>query len=114
MQLILTREKSRDAGLNPTRTVAWSDACVNGMALGYAAYFQAAETGLRSVVDFLAAQRVPDGGFNCQWNKSRRATTHSSVHTTVSVLEGRHRVPAPGYRFRADELMSRCARSCGG
>ena len=41
VQLILRREKSRDGGLNPTATVAWSDACVNGMALGYSAYFGA-------------------------------------------------------------------------
>lgn len=107
VQLILRREKSRDGGLNPTATVAWSDACVNAMALGYSAYFGAEQAQLSSVVDFLLDQRVPDGGFNCQWNKSRRATTHSSVHTTLSVMEGVTEYLRRGYRYRADELAER-------
>ncbi|MGV1007771.1 MAG: hypothetical protein ACOYBY_04075 [Dermatophilaceae bacterium] len=109
VQLILRREKSRDGGLNPTATVAWSDACVNGMALGYSAYFGAEQEQLTSIVDFLLDQRVPDGGFNCRWNKRRRATTHSSVHTTLSVMEGITEYVRRGYRYRADELAEAVA-----
>ena len=102
--LILDEEKGRDGGLNPAKTVAQSDACVNGMALNYAAYFGAEQEGLASVVDFLLAQRLPDGGFNCQFNRS--GARHSSVHTSVSVIEGVTEYQRSGYGYRLDELVT--------
>ena len=102
--LILDEEKGRDGGLNPSRTIPQSDACVNGMAIGYAAYFGAAQDDLASVVDFLLAQRLPDGGFNCRFNRS--GARHSSVHTTVSVIEGITEYERRGYHYRLDELAS--------
>ena len=45
--LILDTEKGRDAGLNPSKTIKQSDACVNGMALSYMCYFGAGEQGRR-------------------------------------------------------------------
>lgn len=101
--LILREEKGRDGGLNPTRTVTVSDACVNGMALGYASYFGAAEEQLASVVDFLLDQRMTDGGFNCRRNRS--GARHSSMHTTVSVMEGITEYDRSGYSYRVAELL---------
>jgi hypothetical protein len=86
VELILGTEKGRDGGLNPSKTVRQSDACVNGMALNYASYFGANEQQLASIVDFLLRWQLPDGGFNCRVNRS--GAHHSSVHTTVSVVEG--------------------------
>jgi hypothetical protein len=102
--LILEEEKGQDGGLEPGKTVRHSDACVNGMALGYAAYFGAAEGDLASIVDFLLAQRLPDGGFNCRLN--RTGARHSSVHTTVSVIEGITEYQRSGYAHRLDELLT--------
>lgn len=83
---ILDREKGRDGGLNPSPAAKHSDACINGMALNYAAYFGANEDQLSSIIDFLLGQQLGDGGFNCRLNRS--GAQHSSVHTTLSVFEG--------------------------
>ncbi len=99
---IMTEERGRDGGLNPSRTIAVSDACVNGMALGYSAWFGADEELLRGVVDFLLDQRMADGGFNCRANRS--GARHSSLHTTVCVMEGMTTYLDCGYPYRADEL----------
>jgi hypothetical protein len=102
--LILQTEKGQDGGLNPSSTVKQSDACVNGMALNYASYFGAEELSLASIVDFLLGQRLPDGGFNCRLN--RTGARHSSVHTTVCVMEGFTEYQRSGYQYRALELLS--------
>ena len=102
--LILREEKGRDGGVNPGKTITVSDACVNGMTLNYAAYFGAPEDDLVSIVDFLLGQRLPDGGFNCRLN--RAGASHSSVHTSVSVVEGITEYHRSGYRYRLDELLT--------
>jgi hypothetical protein len=101
--LILRDEKGRDGGLNPSTSVRVSDACINGMALGYAAYFGASEEQLVSTVDFLLEQRMADGGFNCQLNRS--GARHSSMHTTVCVMEGITEYERSGYQYRLVELL---------
>ena len=102
--LILRTEKGRDGGLNPSRTIKQSDACVNGMGLNYASYFRAEQEDLASIVDFLLGQRLPDGGFNCRLN--RAGARHSSVHTTVSVMEGITEYERSGHRYRLQELRA--------
>jgi hypothetical protein len=102
--LVLRTEKGHDGGLNPSRTIKQSDACVNGMGLNYASYFRAEEEDLASIVDFLLRQRLPDGGFNCRFNRS--GARHSSVHTTVSVMEGITEYERSGYSYRLPELRS--------
>jgi hypothetical protein len=56
------------------------------MFLNYACYFGAPLELLVSVVDFVLGQQMVDGGFNCQRNRS--GARHSSLHSTLSVLEG--------------------------
>jgi hypothetical protein len=103
VDLILRDNKSLDGGLDPRVTVRRSDACVNGMALNYAAYFGAPEEHLRSVVDCLLAGQIPDGAFNCRRGPEVR---HSSMHTTLSVVEGITAYERGGYRYRLDDLLS--------
>ena len=100
--LILRREKGRDGGLNPSPGVTGSDACINGMALNYAAYFGADESQLSSIIDFLLEQQLGDGGFNCRLNRS--GAHHSSVHTTLSVFEGINQYRRGDYLHRVAEL----------
>jgi hypothetical protein len=107
--LILRTEKGDDGGLNPSSTVRMSEACVTGMALNYASYFGAEQERLTSVVDFLLGQRLPDGGFNCRFN--RTGARHSSVHTTISVVEGITEYRRRGYSYRVDELSTAQAES---
>lgn len=101
---IITEEKKADGGIGPGKSLAVSDVCVNGMFLNYASYFGEAEDRLASVVDFILAQRMPDGGFNCQLNRS--GAHHSSMHSTLSVLEGIEEYARQGYRHRVGELLS--------
>lgn len=102
--LILTDRQHDDRKRTSLPATAWRDECVNGMALSYSAYFGAAQEALAPIVELLLDRRVEDGGFNCQWRKGRTPPTHSSVHTTVSVLEGITEYLRSGYGYRAAEL----------
>jgi hypothetical protein len=99
---VLSSAKGDDGGINPARSISQSDACINGMFLNYACYFAAPERDLRSVVDFLIAQQMPDGGYNCR--KNRSGARHSSLHSTISVLEGVTSYVRHNYTYRAEEL----------
>ncbi len=109
VHLVTQTEKHADGGIGPGKSIAQSDVCVNGMFLNYASYFGEEEDGLRSVVDFLIGQTMADGGFNCRSNRS--GARHSSLHSTVSVLEGIHRYRVAGYAYRGAEL-DRIAETC--
>ena len=99
---IFHEEKSEDGGINPANSIAQSDVCVNGMALNYAAYFKVDEDQLKSVIDFLLSQHMPDGGFNCRSNRS--GARHGSMHSTLSVLEGLLEYEQNHYAYRPDEV----------
>ncbi len=102
LDLILETALSSDGGVNPAKGIEQSDVCVNGMFLNYACYFGIGEGKLKSIIDFVLSQQLPDGGFNCRLNRS--GAKHSSMHSTLSVLEGLHEYIAAGYAYRADEL----------
>jgi hypothetical protein len=106
---ILHDQKSPDGGINPAVTVKGSDVCINGMFLNYACYFEVEQGALHSIVDFVITQHMPDGGFNCQLN--HQGAVHSSLHSTISVLEGILEYAAKGYRYRLVELKKLAAAS---
>lgn len=107
--IILRDEKGKDGGIDPSRTIGQSDVCVNGMFLNYACYFKADEKEMHSVIDFVIAQHMPDGGFNCRFN--RQGAVHSSLHSTISVLEGIWEYAANGYKYRLPELEGIAAQA---
>ncbi len=100
---ILTFEKGKDGGINPAGATYASDLCINGMALNYASYFKSPEEKLTSVVDFILDNQMPDGGFNCR--SLRAKVHHSSLHTSLSVLEGFQEYINSGYTYRIDEIL---------
>ena len=102
LDLIIQNEKHIDGGINPGEGTRNSDVCINGMFLNYAAYFGVPEVHLKSVVDFLIGQQMKDGGFNCHLN--RIGAIHSSMHTTISVLEGILEYIRNGYSSGINEL----------
>ena len=79
-----------------------SDLCVDGMYLTYAAYFGVEEQLLRPLIDLLLVSILPDGGFNCRSN--RETVHHSSMHTTICVLEGLLEYRCRGYVYRIKEV----------
>ena len=103
IQLILDTRKSDDGGVNPGKTIEQSDVCINGMMLNISAYFRMDQEDLTSMVDFLLKEHMADGGFNCRSNRS--GARHSSLHTTLSVMEGIHEYQRQGYTYRLTELM---------
>ena len=80
----------------------YTDTCINGMVLNYASWFGADGDRLAPVVDYLIDDQMRDGGFNCQ--RIRSGARHSSLHSTLSVLEGIAAFQAAGHGYRADEL----------
>lgn len=109
VEKILAEEKKPDGGIGPARSIPASDVCVNGMFLNYASYFGAAEADLRSVVDFILAQRMGDSGFNCLKNTS--GARSSSLHSSLSVAEGIGEYVGRGYTYRSGELAEAAATS---
>ena len=79
-----------------------SDVCINAMLLNYAAHFQAPPQHLKSIIDFILTQKMPDGAFNCQSNRS--GANHSSLHTTLSVLEAIQSLEHNQHTYRKQEL----------
>ena len=102
LENIIISEKGPDGGILPIGTTQVSDMCINGMFLNFGSYFKVKEEGLKSIVDCLISQWMPDGGFNCRLNRS--GARHSSMHTTISVLEGISSYLSQGYRYRSDDL----------
>jgi hypothetical protein len=63
----------------------YSETCITGMILSLLAYFRYPDVRLHAIAAHLAGQQMKDGGWNCE---SYKSATHSSFHTTISVLEG--------------------------
>jgi hypothetical protein len=77
-----------DRGLYPDGGIGYgfgSETCVTGMLLSILSFFESDDERLDRLVDHLLEQQMSDGGWNCRWP---RDATHSSVHTTISALEG--------------------------
>jgi hypothetical protein len=102
ISLILRDNIGQDGGVNPAVTIKHSDVCVNGMFLNYACYFKVRRAPLHSIVDFVISQQMSDGGFNCRFNQS--GAVHSSMHSTISLLEGILEYARNGYTYRLAEL----------
>ncbi|MFA6234348.1 MAG: hypothetical protein WC824_09250 [Bacteroidota bacterium] len=101
---ILEGHKAADGGIGTSVSRAQSDVCVNGMVLNYACYFRVDENDVKSIIDFLIRHRMHDGGFNCESNRTA-GVKHSSLHTTLSVLEGFHEYKTNGCGYRLDEIV---------
>jgi len=104
IDLVLQKNIADDGGirLGPS-TSQHSDICVNGMFLNYAAYFKTHAKKLHSIVDSILNEIMPDGGFNCRTTRS--GAKHSSLHTTLSVLEGLTEFQKAGYTYRKENIL---------
>lgn len=103
IEQVLDNSKAEDGGirLGPS-TSRRSDVCVNGMFLNYASYFRTSEVELSSVVDCILNEKMPDGGFNC-WS-AKKGATHSSLHSTLSVIEGLSEYLQAGHSYQKKKV----------
>ena len=102
LNLILRTCKSADGSINESHTIPSGDLCVNGMFLNYASFFGIKASELKSIVDFVLDSTMPDGGYNC--NLKRYGADHSSMHTTISVLEGLWEFLKAGHDYRKADI----------
>lgn len=98
---ILLNHRASDGGIAISSDKK-SDVCVNGMTLNFSSYFMVEEDLLKNLVDSLLETPLPDGGFNCRYNRSQ--VKHSSMHSTLAVLEGFLEYERGGYTYRLDEI----------
>jgi hypothetical protein len=99
--LLLDKGCYRDGGINFSPTIKHSETCITGMVLSIVCYFQFRDPRTEQLVSHLLHQQMKDGGWNCQ---SYRGDTHSSVHTTISVLEGLHEYQQLGKHFNNEVI----------
>jgi hypothetical protein len=105
IEQVLMNNKALDGGiqLGPS-THENSDICVNGMFLNYASYFKTDESKLKSIIDSILKEQMDDGGYNCESNQG--GAQHSSLHSTISILEGFQEFLYAGYTYRKSEILN--------
>lgn len=75
-----------DGGINFfSYSLKYSETCVTSMILALLTYFKYPDDRIHAVASYAISQQMSDGGWNCDKYKG---ATHSSFHTTISVLEG--------------------------
>ncbi len=74
-----------DGGLTPAASIDAPEACATSMYLALAYYFGVDHPRVAPALDWLLANQLPDGGWNCR--TVRFGDRHSSFHTTILALE---------------------------
>lgn len=88
-------------GKGQAKKYRFQDLCVCAMILGICCYSKLQEKKLNEIVDYILEKQYPDGGWNCNWDKG---DMHSSLHTTLSVLEAFRDYELNGYGYRLDKI----------
>ncbi len=97
--LLLSNPAGDDGGVNYAKTIRYSDACVNGMLLTIASVRLGAPP--PSASSTTAQGEAGDGGWNCAYRDGAR---RSSLHTTISVIEGLETFLAAGGAYRKSDI----------
>jgi len=105
--LLLSHPRGRDGGINYAKTIEYSDVCVNGMILTISRHFGVGNDVAEEIIDFLLNVRMPDGGWNCEYFRNAE---RSSLHTTISVIEGLGAWLDEGHAYRAGEIAGALER----
>jgi hypothetical protein len=104
VEMTMRQPAGTDGGIRLAVSLKTSDVCVNGMILNYGSYFLPRAQRLKDVVEYLLQTQMPDGGWNCEYLCP--STTHSSMHSTLSVLEGLLQFKRTGARYCRAEIIA--------
>ncbi len=101
LNMLYTWKRGDSGGINVAQSITYSDVCLQGMFLNIGSWFKMRDSFLSELVDFLLGRSMPDGGWNCEDVHGARK---SSLHTTLSVLEGLWEYEKQGGRHRLPEI----------
>ncbi len=85
VELIWDGARYFDGGLTPATSIDAPEACATSMYLALAHYFGVDHPNVGPALDWLLANQLSDGGWNCR--TVRFGDRHSSFHTTILALE---------------------------
>ena len=79
----------------------YQDLCICGFLLNLCCYSKIENPKLNQMVDYILDKQFDDGGWNCLWERNPK---HSSLHTTINLLEGIREYLDNGYSYRAEAV----------
>ena len=103
VSMVLNQPHGQHGGINLAGSLVNSDVCLNGMILSYGSYFLPNRKSLEFIINYLLQSQMPDGGWNCLYLEPD--TAHSSLHSTISVLEGLLEYRKSGSKYRLAEVL---------
>lgn len=83
-RLLLEKGFRPDGGINHAKGTINAETCISGMTLNLLCYFNIKDERIDLILKYLLSEQMKDGGWNCERSNG---ATHSSFHTTISVLE---------------------------
>jgi len=86
-----------------TKKDRYVDLCICGMLLHICCYAKTTSPKVMEIIDFVIKTQMSDGGWNCRLEDIPH---HSSLHTTINILEGIQTYIQNGYIYRIDELKA--------
>jgi len=100
LQTLLTHEWKKKGMHN---RLVHQDMCIVGMLLSLACYGKSKDPKMFEMVDYILDHTMPDGGWNCAWER-KPSPKISSVHTTLSILEALRDLIEYGYTYRIQDV----------
>lgn len=83
------------------RKTRFQDICVTAMMIQMCTYSNIQNVKIYEIIDYILDKQYPDGGWNCSWQLKHK---HSSLHTTINVLEAFEQYLNSGYTYKADKI----------
>ncbi|MHA1989921.1 MAG: hypothetical protein ACW981_07630 [Candidatus Hodarchaeales archaeon] len=87
VRVLLDKGKCTDGGINLFNSRKTSETCVTSLIFGILCYFNIEEDYLTKIFDYIRANQMKDGGWNCLLEEG---AAHASMHTTLMALEALH------------------------
>lgn len=84
------------------KNVGIIDLCVCGMILNICCYAKLESPYVNEIIDYILDKQMQDGAWNCRIEEKPH---HSSLHTTINILEGLQTYLGNGYNYKKDALL---------